>query len=220
MLPVFLLIGIEKIVNLALATDPITQTGLQSLSGKSMRLIMNEPPLEFDTIFNDQHIRFEPVTTSVFEPKGTNNFAKPDCIVTVDNPVHLLHLMGEPSGNLPIEGDYKILMQVKQLIAGFDADIIGKLQPLIGVPLASQLHTWVDGVKQLVATPAKQAFADISEMANWQAKNHADDLADYDDLKQKLLRLRADVEREEAKLAVIKAEQNKAEQAALARNND
>lgn len=207
MLSVLILAGIEKIVNLALATDPITQMGLQSLSGKSMRLMMNEPPLEFDTIFNDKHIRFEPVTTSVFEPTGTDNFAKPDCIVTVDNPVHLLHLMGEPSGNLPIEGDYKILMQVKQLIAGFDADIIGKLQPLIGVPLASQLHTWVEGVKQLVATPAKQAFADISEMANWQVKNHPNDMAEYDDLKQTLLRLRADIEREQARLEVIKKEQ-------------
>lgn len=208
MFTVLLLAGIEKAVNLALATDPITQIGLQSLSGKSMRLVMNEPPLEFDTIFNDKHIRFEPVTTSVFEPKGTDivTSTKPDCIVKVDNPAHLLHLMGQPEGNLPIEGDYKVLMQVKQLVAGFDADIIGKLQPIIGVPLASQLYNWVDGVKQIVATPAKQAFADISDMANWQVKTHGDDMTEYDDLKQKLLKLRADVEREQAKLDAIKAE--------------
>lgn len=207
MFTVLLLAGVEKAVNLALATDPITQMGLQSLSGKTMRLVMNEPPLEFDTIFNDKHIRFEPVTTSVFEPKGTDVIAKPDCIVNVDNPAHLLHLMGQPEGNLPIEGDYKVLMQVKQLVAGFDADVIGKLQPIIGVSLASQLYNWVEGVKQLVATPAKQAFADISEMANWQVKTNGDDMAEYDDLKQKLLKLRADVEREQAKLDAIKTEQ-------------
>lgn len=70
MLPVFLLIALEKIVNLALATDPITQAGLQPLSGKVMRLVMREPTIEFDTIFNDDHIRFEPIVKSVFEPKG------------------------------------------------------------------------------------------------------------------------------------------------------
>jgi len=205
---VLLLAGIEKVVNLAIATDPITQAGLQPLSGKVLRLVMAEPAIEFDTIFNDDHIRFEPVTVDVFEPKGSAVVSKPDCIVKVDNPVHLLNLMGDPQGNLPIEGDYKVLMQVKQLMAGFDADIIGKLQPIIGVPLASQLHQWLDGIKQVVATPAKQVFADIVEIADWQVKPNGQGYDERDDLKQQLLKLRADIEREQARLDAIKAEQN------------
>lgn len=208
MFTVLLLAGIEKVVNLAIATDPITQAGLQPLSGKVLRLVMAEPAIEFDTIFNDDHIRFEPVTVDVFEPKGSAVVSKPDCIVKVDNPAHLLHMMGEPEGNLPIEGDYKVLMQVKQLMAGFDADIIGKLQPIIGVPLASQLHQWLDGVKQVVATPAKQVFADIVEIADWQVKPNGQGYDERDDLKQQLLKLRADIEREQARLDAIKAEQN------------
>lgn len=208
MFTVLLLAGIEKVVNLAIATDPITQAGLQPLSGKVLRLMMAEPAIEFDTIFNDDHIRFEPVTVDVFEPKGSAVVSKPDCIVTVDNPVYLLNLMGEPQGNLPIEGDYKVLMQVKQLVARFDPDIIGKLQPIIGVPLASQLHQWLDGVKQVVATPAKQVFADIVEIADWQVKPNGQGYDERDDLKQQLLKLRADIEREQARLDAIKAEQN------------
>ena len=208
MFTVLLLAGIEKVVNLAIATDPITQAGLQPLSGKVLRLMITEPAIEFDTIFNDDHIRFEPVTVDVFEPKGSAVVSKPDCIVKVDNPAHLLHMMGEPEGNLPIEGDYKVLMQVKQLMAGFDADIIGKLQPIIGVPLASQLHQWLDGVKQVVATPAKQVFADIVEIADWQVKPNGQGYDERDDLKQQLLKLRADIEREQARLDAIKAEQN------------
>ena len=208
MFTVLLLAGIEKVVNLAIATDPITQAGLQPLSGKVLRLVMAEPAIEFDTIFNDDHIRFEPVTVDVFEPKGSAVVSKPDCIVTVDNPAHLLHMMGEPEGNLPIKGDYKVLMQVKQLMAGFDADIIGKLQPIIGVPLASQLHQWLDGIKQVVATPAKQVFADIVEIADWQVKPNGQGYDERDDLKQQLLKLRADIEREQARLDAIKAEQN------------
>ncbi|VWX29251.1 conserved hypothetical protein [Moraxellaceae bacterium 17A] len=208
MFTVLLLAGIEKVVNLAIATDPITQAGLQPLSGKVLRLVMAEPAIEFDTIFNDDHIRFEPVTVDVFEPKGSAVVSKPDCIVKVDNPVHLLNLMGDPQGNLPIEGDYKVLMQVKQLVARFDPDIIGKLQPIIGVPLASQLHQWLDGVKQVVATPAKQVFADIVEIADWQVKPNGQGYDERDDLKQQLLKLRADIEREQARLDAIKAEQN------------
>lgn len=208
MFTVLLLAGIEKVVNLAIATDPITQAGLQPLSGKVLRLVMAEPAIEFDTIFNDDHIRFEPVTVDVFEPKGSAVVSKPDCVVKVDNPVHLLNLMGEPEGNLPIKGDYKVLMQVKQLMAGFDADIIGKLQPIIGVPLASQLHQWLDGIKQVVATPAKQVFADIVEIADWQVKPNGQGYDERDDLKQQLLKLRADIEREQARLDAIKAEQN------------
>ena len=208
MFTVLLLAGIEKVVNLAIATDPITQAGLQPLSGKVLRLVMAEPAIEFDTIFNDDHIRFEPVTVDVFEPKGSAVVSKPDCIVKVDNPVHLLNLMGDPQGNLPIEGDYKVLMQVKQLMAGFDADIIGKLQPIIGVPLASLLHQWLDGIKQVVATPAKQVFADIVEIADWQVKPNGQGYDERDDLKQQLLKLRADIEREQARLDAIKAEQN------------
>lgn len=208
MFTVLLLAGIEKVVNLAIATDPITQAGLQPLSGKVLRLVMAEPAIEFDTIFNDDHIRFEPMTVDVFEPKGSAVVSKPDCIVTVDNPAHLLHMMGEPEGNLPIKGDYKVLMQVKQLMAGFDADIIGKLQPIIGVPLASQLHQWLDGIKQVVATPAKQVFADIVEIADWQVKPNGQGYDERDDLKQQLLKLRADIEREQARLDAIKAEQN------------
>lgn len=207
MLPVFLLIGIEKIINLVLATDPITQAGLAPLAGKVMRLKMREPNIEFDTIFNDDHVRFEPVPkliNSVFEPKGTdikNDIAKSDCTVTVQNPSDLLRLLGEPDGNLPIEGDYKVLMQVKTLVAGFEPDIAGKLQPIIGLPLASQLAGVLENLKSLVGNPAKDLFdraQNKTEMPNTQER---------DELKQELLKLRADIEREQARLEAIKQAQ-------------
>ena len=167
---------------------------------------MAEPAIEFDTIFNDDHIRFEPVTVDVFEPKGSAVVSKPDCVVKVDNPVHLLNLMGDPQGNLPIEGDYKVLMQVKQLVAGFDPDIIGKLQPLIGLPMASQLSNLLANLKSTIAVPAKEMFADIANIREW--KNGADtDNNAGNELKQQLLKLRADIEREQAKLDAIKQEQ-------------
>lgn len=207
MLPVFLLIGIEKIINLALATDPITQAGLTPLAGKVMRLVIREPNIEFDTIFNDDHIRFEPVPkrhSSVFEPKGTdskNDIVKADCTVTVQNPSELLRLLGEPEGNLPIAGDYKILMQVKTLVAGFEPDIAGKLQPMIGVSLASQLAGILENLKNVVGNPVKPLFEMVQSQADMPSTE------ERDKLKQELLKLRADIEREQLRLEAIKKEQ-------------
>ena len=140
MLTVLLLAGAEKLINVALMSDEITQAGLEPLAGKVLRLNMAMPELHLDVIFNHKRLRFEPVTTpSVFEPRGGDpldereqadmemarlGHSQPDCIITVDNPAQLLNLLREPKGNLPIEGDYKVLMQLKQLVAGFDPDII------------------------------------------------------------------------------------------------
>ncbi|WP_230661219.1 ubiquinone biosynthesis accessory factor UbiJ [Psychrobacter sp. I-STPA10] len=241
MLTVLLLTGIEKLINLAIASDKITQSGLQPLSGKVLRLNMQVPKLSIDVLFNEDHLRFEPVVTdSVFEPKGSDLFTEdtagtvdmntlherkqaqqsyaslghdePDCTITVANVAELLNLMRAPEGNLPIEGDYKVLMQVKQLIAGFDPDIAGQLEPLIGVPLASQLGLLINQLKGSVKQTAKHTFADVSDWANevaGNAKVDPEQEAEVNDLKQQLLRLRADIEREEARLAAIKAEQQK-----------
>lgn len=233
MLTVLLLAGVEKLINLAIRSDEITKAGLLPLSGKALRLNMQLPELHIDILFNDDHLRFEPVSTpSVFEPKGYDptrdtssedsdragaraflsgiGHSTPDCTINVANPAELLNLMRGAEGNLPIEGDYKVLMQLKQLIAGFDPDIAGQLEPLIGIPLASQLGLLINQLKGTVKHTAKHTFHDVADWANdvaGNAKPDPDMAAEVNDLKQQLLKLRADVEREEARLAMIKAEQ-------------
>lgn len=233
MLTVLLLAGVEKLINLAIGSDEITKAGLMPLSGKVLRLNMQLPGLHIDILFNDDHLRFEPVqTSSIFEPKGhagqPGSFATdsdrarvqaaladighstPDCTLNVANPAELMNLMRGAEGNLPIEGDYKVLMQLKQLIAGFDPDIAGQLEPLIGVPLAGQLALLINHLKSSLKHTAKHTFHDVADWANDVAGNGKPDpeiVAETNDLKQQLLKLRADVEREEARLAMLKAEQ-------------
>ena len=101
-------------------------------------------------------------------------------------------------------------MQLKQLVAGFDPDVAGQLEPFIGKPMASQLHLLISQLKGSWRHSAKRAFDDVSDWANEVAGNSTPDpieVAEANDLKQLLLKLRADVEREEAKLAAIKEEQ-------------
>ena len=224
MLTVLLLAGAEKLINIAIASDEITKVGLAPLAGKVLRLNMGMPDIHLDVLFTHERLRFEPVTTdSVFELSGQMNerqkasmerarfgHSRPDCTITVDNPAQLLNLMRGAEGNLPIAGDYKILMQLKQLVAGFDPDLAGQLEPLIGKPMASQLHLLISQLKGSWRHSAKRAFDDVSDWANDVAGNSAPDpieVAEVNDLKQQILKLRADVEREEAKLAAIKAEQ-------------
>lgn len=238
MLTVLLLAGVEKLVNLAIRSDEITRAGLVPLSGKVLRLTMQVPALNIDVLFNDNHLRFEPVVApSVFEPRGYEASADfssesseriraraamaslghsaPDCTIKVANIAELLNLMRSTEGNLPIEGDYKVLMQLKQLIAGFDPDVAGQLEPLIGVPLASQLNLLIRQLKGTLRHTAKHTFDDVADWANDVAGNARVDpemAAEVDELKQQLLKLRADIEREEARLAMIMAEQARLKQ--------
>ena len=224
MLTVLLLAGAEKLINIAIASDEITKAGLAPLAGKVLRLNMGTPDVSLDVLFTDERLRFEPVMSeSVFEAGGSMNerqkasldksrigYSRPDCIITVDNPAQLLNLIRGTDGNLPIAGDYKVLMQLKQLVAGFDPDVAGQLEPFIGKPMASQLHLLISQLKGGWRHNAKRAFNDVSDWANDVAGNVDSDpmqTAEVNDLKQQLLKLRADVEREEARLAAIKEEQ-------------
>ena len=226
MLTVLLLAGAEKLINVALMSDEITQAGLEPLAGKVLRLNMAMPELHLDVIFNHKRLRFEPVTTpSVFEPRGGDpldereqadmemarlGHSQPDCIIIVDNPAQLLNLLREPKGNLPIEGDYKVLMQLKQLVAGFDPDIAGQLEPLIGKSMASQLQLLITQLKWGLRHSGKRVFDDVTDWANditGTSEPDPIDKAEVNDLKQQLLKLRADVEREQAKLTALRMEQ-------------
>ncbi|AMT97494.1 MULTISPECIES: ubiquinone biosynthesis accessory factor UbiJ [Psychrobacter] len=224
MLTVLLLAGAEKLINFAIASDEITKAGLAPLAGKVLRLNMAVPDIDLDILFTHDRLRFEPVTTeSVFEPSGQMDerqkasmerarmgHSRPDCVISVDNPAQLLNLMRGAEGNLPIAGDYKVLMQLKQLVAGFDPDVAAQLEPFIGKPMASQLHLLISQLKGSWRHSAKRAFDDVSDWANDVAGNRAADpteVAEANDLKQQLLKLRSDIEREEARLAAIKNEQ-------------
>ena len=224
MLTVLLLAGAEKLINFAIASDEITKAGLAPLAGKVLRLNMAVPDIDLDILFTHDRLRFEPVMTeSVFEPSGQMDerqkasmerarmgHSRPDCVISVDNPAQLLNLMRGAEGNLPIAGDYKVLMQLKQLVAGFDPDVAAQLEPFIGKPMASQLHLLISQLKGSWRHSAKRAFDDVSDWANDVAGNRAADpteVAEVNDLKQQLLKLRSDIEREEARLAAIKNEQ-------------
>ena len=179
MLTVLLLAAAEKLINIAIGSDEITQAGLASLAGKVLRLNIATPKIQVDVLFNHEHLRFEPVTTDEgFESrahavktdtvdssnderqqdkvdKARMSYSRPDCTLNVENIAQLLHLMRGADGDLPITGDDKVLMQLQQLVAGFDSDIAGQFEPFIGKPLASQLQLVISQLKRSFGHRAK-----------------------------------------------------------------
>lgn len=64
------LVALEKVINTAIKSDPITKMGLSELSGETLQIALKQPNLSFNVLFNEQHIRFEPVfTETIFEAK-------------------------------------------------------------------------------------------------------------------------------------------------------
>lgn len=191
----------EKLINTAISTDPITTQHLHTLSGKTLRVIIDAPELSVDVLFCDEHVRFEPATQSIFEPQG--DIACPDCTLTVVNVSEIITLMRHPTGNLPITGDHRVLMHIKELASSFSPDILDKLEQLVGKSAASYAHLTAQELSPIISPILLSIKSMISDTL---APTRAD-TSDIDALihqkKQELLRLQSDIEREQARLNAL-----------------
>ncbi len=211
MLQVMALAAVERIINVALATDPITQDGLKPLSGKVLRVNISAPQLSVDVLFCDDHIRFEPVSRSPFEPQGMVAAAEPDCAITADNPRHLLKLAMNPSGNLPVRGDHRLLMAVQRLADGFTPDVWMKLESLLGANAVSYLHLFSQEIKPAVLPLISPLTGMLKDIATGISGASSGSQAHHGELdqallakKQQLLALQGDIERETVRLNQLK----------------
>lgn len=215
MLTTLLLAGLEKVINLALTRDTITQAHLHALSGKILRVSVQQPLFTVDILFNDDHLRLEPAiaqtTESPFETNQTTNpettsLNQPDCTLTITTLVDLLALLTQPADNIPLDGDYNILIHCQELLASFEPSFGNKLQPFFGTTIAEQINTLIDYLKNLFSPAANKTMPDgkawLYEDNTLLAKQQQ-----INQLKQQLHDLKTDVEREQTKLNQLLAEQ-------------
>ncbi|USZ14389.1 hypothetical protein NGM44_08430 [Moraxella sp. FZFQ2102] len=208
MLGVLSLAMAEKVLNTAIATDTFTQDALTELSGKSLRIVIHRPKIALDVLLGDDRVRFEPVMQSIFEPQGGQVITPPDCTVTVDDPSHLLELIQNPVGNLPISGDYQVLMRAKTIFEHFEPDIWYQLEQVIGTDLTSHLYMVgreLSPVFAPIMQTIKQSVTSLVSPIKPATNAFEEELLDQRifDKKQELLRLQADIERSQAKLAQL-----------------
>lgn len=208
MLGVLSLAMAEKVLNTAIATDTFTQDALTELSGKSLRIVIHRPEIALDVLLGDDRVRFEPVMQSIFEPQGGQVITPPDCTVTVNDPSHLLELIQNPVGNLPISGDYQVLMRAKTIFEHFEPDIWYQLEQVIGTDLTSHLYMVGRELSPVLAPimqTIKQSVTSLVSPIKPATNAFEEELLDQRifDKKQELLRLQADIERSQAKLAQL-----------------
>lgn len=180
------LVMVEKIINTALKSDPISQYKLAQLSGKTLQIRFLQPEIAFNVLFNEQHIRFEPVFEAIFEPKFDEKLAsiEPTATIVAHNLPDFFTKLSQNRLSQDAQND-EFLAQITDLIANFDPDIIGRLQPIIGLPLASQLTGWLEMFK----TKPKPMYENIEPDERLK------------DLQRQLAELQKQIEIEQQKLA-------------------
>lgn len=195
----------EKLVNTAIGLDPLIQSELKNLSGKTLRVMMRSPNLSVDVLFGDERVRLEPAFEPIFEPQGGIYPNPPECTLTVDNPKHLLALLQNTTGNLPIQGDHQILMRAKYMLEQCHPDIWSWLERLIGQDAVSQLYFIGQEISPLAAPIISHIKQALASFVSHQASSNESDFIDQtlQDKKQTLLRLQSEIERSQAKLAEI-----------------
>lgn len=209
MLGVLSLAMCEKLLNSAIATDNFTQDGLSALSGKTLRIVMHAPAISVDVLFGDGRVRFEPVPQAIFEPQGGIS-TTPDCTLSVNNPAHLFSLIQNPVGNLPIRGDHQVLLQAKALFEGFEPDIWYQLEQVIGTDATSHLYLLGKELSPVLSPIAQMLKESATQLLTPHSPSvHAIDdellALQIQDKKQELLRLQADIERSQARLAQLQS---------------
>lgn len=139
----------ERLVNRVIDLDAITRIQLNALHGQRLRVIIDQPQLSVDVFFDEQKLRLEPTPTgqaqqsSIFEQRPfdqANTSTTADTTLHVSNVVELIKLLiSDDMGTVPIQGDYRLLMQIQQIMANASPDLAAHLSPWIGAKAAHEI---------------------------------------------------------------------------------
>lgn len=196
----------EKIINKIINLDYITRQKLNQLQGQCLRLYIDAPNISLDVNFDIDKLRLESTPkASIFT--GTKQMRLPTTSLHVPTVVELLKLLfGDEKniGNIPIQGDYKLLIQLKNIIQHSEIDFTHALMPYFGATIAHELGK----------------IQHLPKIMWQQAQNQAYIVQDYlkedsglfaprwqmDDLKHDTRQLNQDIDRLEAKIKKLQQE--------------
>jgi ubiquinone biosynthesis protein UbiJ len=142
--------AVERLVHHMIDLDAITRIQLNALAGKMLRVVIASPQLSVDVFFDDGTVRLEPTATghsdsgSIFEQRPfdaqQSQASTATATLQVDNVVELLKLLlSDEVGNIPLQGDYKLLQEIQRIMQQAEFDLASHLSPWIGPSLAHEL---------------------------------------------------------------------------------
>lgn len=207
---------VEKTINRVIDLDAITRVQCNQLQGKLLRVVIDMPQLSLDVHFDDGKIRLEPTATgqsekkSIFEQRPYEQAQYSQVATTTlhtQNLVALFKLLlsdEQNVGNIPVQGDYQLLIKLKQIMQQTELDLASHLTPFMGASVAHELGKLQRIPKKLWQQSQNTAFAiqdylkeDSGLFApRWQMEQIA----------QQTRQLNQEIDRLEAKLQQLKSQ--------------
>jgi len=207
--------AVERVIHHFIDLDVITRIQLNALAGKMLRVVIASPQLSVDVFFDDGKVRLEPTATghteaaSIFEqrPYEANSSQIPEATATlqVGNVVELLKLLvSDEIGNIPLQGDYKLLQEIQRIMQQAEPDLASHLSPWVGPALAHEL-----GKIQLAPKHLKRSLESYLFFAEDALKEDTGLFAarwQMDDLQQDTRIFNQNLDRAEAKIQQLQAQ--------------
>ena len=207
--------AVERVIHHFIDLDAITRIQLNALAGKMLRVVIASPQLSVDVFFDDGKVRLEPTATghseaaSLFEQRpyenNTAQFSEATATLQVSNVVELLKLLvSDEIGNIPLQGDYKLLQEIQRIMQQAEPDLAAHLSPWIGPTLAHEIGKLQLAPKHLKRSLQSGLFFMEDTLkedsglfaARWQ----------MDDLQQDTRILNQNIDRVEAKIRQLQAQ--------------
>ena len=139
----------ERLINQTIDLDAITRQQLNQLQGQLLRVCIDTPQLSVDVFFDHERIRLEPTATgqperpSIFEQRpfdAAHHLTQATTTLHVKTLVELAKLMSaQEIGNVPLEGDYRLLQKIQQIVQQAEPDLAAHLSPWIGSSVAHEV---------------------------------------------------------------------------------
>ncbi len=128
MFSVLALAGIERLCNAVLTKQVVRTPAFIRLIGKSLQVNIGTPPVSLVVVFAEDHVRFDPVVATIFEPQGGIVPDTPDCVLSVKDLKQLYALLQNPNlANSPtfsISGDKGVWQDIEELLYGVQPAIM------------------------------------------------------------------------------------------------
>ncbi|MHA3052287.1 hypothetical protein [Acinetobacter sp. ANC 4640] len=139
----------ERLVNRVIDLDAITRIQLNQLQGQLLRVVIASPQLSVDVFFDENILRLEPTATghsetpSLFEQRPFDPQHSPstaNATLQVANVVELLKLLlNKEVGTIPVQGDFRLLQTLQDILQCLEPDLAAHLSPWVGPTLAHEL---------------------------------------------------------------------------------
>ena len=203
--------AIERFMHHLIDLDAITRIQLNSLQGKMLRVVIDSPKLSVDVFFDDGKVRLEPTATgqsqtpSIFEQRPFDPIHVPivaHATLHVASMVELLKLLvSDEVGNIPLQGDYRLLQDVQRIMQNSELDLAAHLSPWIGANIAHEIGKLQQLPQFLKVQLQSQAF--IAEDYLKEDSGLFAPRWQMDDLQQATRRLQQNLDRAEAKILAL-----------------